>query len=92
MGGYSVELVSEFPFFLACLESIVLMFNLSVNQHKTQNFATIEVENFPNNASWDDLRNHYLLMHPSESQEIATLTVPQIIELRERLQDKRTSL
>jgi len=63
------------------------LFSISASfSKKTRDFDTVQVENFPNNASWDDLRNHYLIVHPKESQEIATLTVSQVIELRERLQ------
>jgi len=81
-----VELASRFLFFCFSGRLHVFIFNLSVNQQKTRNFDTIQVADFANNASWDDLRNHYLTVHPKESQEIATLTVPQVIELRQRLQ------
>lgn len=72
-------------FYFVAFPLYVSIINLSVNQQKTRNFDTVQVVNFPNNASWDDLRNHYLIVHPKESKEIATLTTPQVIELRERL-------
>lgn len=49
------------------------------------------MKNFPNNASWDDLRGHCITEHPSECQEVVKLAPAQMCELRRRLRARQSS-
>jgi hypothetical protein len=41
-----------------------------------------ELTNFPRDAAWEELREHYMTEHPRTCQEIAKLTPDELHELR----------
>ncbi|KAF9449010.1 hypothetical protein P691DRAFT_759410 [Macrolepiota fuliginosa MF-IS2] len=63
-----------------------------VNKEMSEDSHNVEVTEFPNNASWDDLRNHCTTEHPDECQQIAQLKAAEVHELRRRLQEKQSTV
>ena len=90
MGDFFADLASELSFASCFFHFADLGGNNSVNKEKSQNHEA-EVKNFPNNASWDDIREHCITEHPSECEEVVKLAPAQMCELRRRLRARQSS-
>jgi hypothetical protein len=65
--------------------------NVSVNKVKSKGAHDVEIKIFANNASWDQLRDHWLTEHQKENEDVARLSVAEINEFRRRLREKQSS-